>query len=81
MTLSRQRVTTTFDESGIQIWTRRTLLKFIEANRDQWESGESSQDDQPPGKSATQIINWLVKETPLEASKLDFPYRIVTRFI
>ena len=80
--LDIRRIKTTFDESEIRIWSRTVLLQFINESLDSWAIDKSSKDeiDSPP-PSPTQILNWLIKETPFQLIKLGFPYRAVTRYI
>ncbi len=79
---NKKRIKTTFGESEIRIWSRTVLLQFINENLDSWVIDKGSKDeiDSPP-LSPTQILNWLVKETPLQATKLGFPYRDVIRYV
>ena len=54
----------------------------MDETRHQWTTDAAEENDvDSPRLSPTQIVNWLVKETPLEYVKLDFPYRSVSRFI
>ncbi|MCC7476623.1 MAG: hypothetical protein IT425_14630 [Pirellulales bacterium] len=77
---SKQRIKASFDVSGLRIWTRQALLQFIDVNRPEWEIEGTQDETESAPFSTTRLINWLVKETPLQSIKLDFPYRGVTRF-
>lgn len=66
-----KKVSASFEEAKIVIWSRQPLLDFIEDNKSQWETH----------KLPTQILNWLVREALLQQIKLDFPYRAVTRYV
>jgi len=82
--LSKKQIKTTFEESDIHIWSRAILLQLIKENLETWTieraSKEKDEIDSPP-MTPTQILNWLVKETPLQIIKLGFPYRDVTRYV
>ncbi len=80
--LSKQRIKITFEESGPRIWSRAELLQFISENRGFWEIDKEPQDESDSlSKTPTQIVRWLVKETPLQSIQLGFPYRAVTRYL
>jgi len=85
--LSKHKICESFDGAGFTIWERQSVREFIENNRHEWKLDEEADEEAPDGiriavsASSTQILNALVRETPLEATKLAFPYRAVTRFV
>src|SRR5690606_11850472 len=83
MLLSKQKISESFDSAGVAIWARHEVLKFIEEHRAEWkmEEGASGCIRLAAAASSTQILNAIVRETPLQSVKMAFPYRSVTRFV
>ncbi len=79
--LSKRHVKSAFDDSDVSIWSRADLFEFIDENLEFWKTKEDGPDAiAVQSYSQTQVLNALVKNTPLQRFKLDFPHRSVTRF-